>query len=115
MKQLIILLAVFLASHSVFAQQKTNEKTDHKMHSMSGKMKDCVMMENGKMMMMKAGTSMAMTQDMTMTNGTMVMMDGTVKHKDGTTAMLKDGQCIYMNGKMGSMKMADMKKDNRQR
>jgi len=37
------------------------------------------------------------------------MQDGTVKMKDGTTTMMKDGECIYMNGKMSRMGMDKMK------
>lgn len=112
MKRLLVLMAVFMLGSTAFAQDKMEKKMDHKMGTMHGKMKDCVMMEGGKMMMMKGGSSMAMDKDMSMSNGTTVMTDGTVKMKNGTTKMLKDGQCVYMNGKMGSMKMSKMK-DNK--
>ncbi len=64
------------------------------------KMKTSVMMKDGTMMLMKDGKTMAMEKDMTMTNGTVVMMDGTVKTKDGKTMMMKEGQSMDMNGKM---------------
>ncbi|MHA4807844.1 DUF6799 domain-containing protein [Flavitalea flava] len=48
---------------------------------MAHKMKDCVMMKDGMMMEMKAGKTKVMDHDMTMTNGTMVMKDGTCKMK----------------------------------
>jgi hypothetical protein len=32
--------------------------------------------------------------------GTIVMTDGTVKMKSGKTKMMKDGDCVYMDGKM---------------
>ena len=70
--------------------------------------KDCVMMKDGKMMVMKNGQTIGMDKDMTMSNGTMVMKDGSVKMKDGTTMMMKEGDCIYMNGKMSKMKMDKM-------
>ncbi len=41
-----------------------------------------------------------MDKNMTMKNGTMVMMDGSVKMKDGATMQMKDSDCIDMNGKM---------------
>ena len=85
-----------------FAQEK---KMDSKMGKMDHKMKDCVMMKDGKMMVMKGGKTMAMDQSVTMSNGTTVMPDGSVKMKDGTTKMLKDGDYVYMNGKMSGMKM----------
>jgi hypothetical protein len=61
-------------------------------------MKDCVMMEDGKMMTMMDGNKMPMEADTTMKNGTEVMTDGTVKMKNGKTMMLKDGDCVYMDG-----------------
>src|SRR5947209_6902144 len=74
-------------------------------------MKDCVMMEDGKMMVMKDGKTMAMDKDMTMGNGSMVMMDGYVKMKTGKKMKLKDGDCVWMNGSVTHGKMkGDMKK-----
>jgi hypothetical protein len=59
---------------------------------------------------MKGEQTMAMDNDMTMHNGTMVMKDGTVKKKNGKTMMLKDGQCVYMSGRMKMMKDEKMDK-----
>jgi hypothetical protein len=110
MKKLIVVLAACTLSAGVFAQDATHKKMHKMEHSMKMgkgdmKMKDCVMMEGGKMMVMKDGKTMDMNEDMTMKNGTMVMKDGTVKMKSGKTAMLKDGECVYMNGSMSKMKM----------
>jgi hypothetical protein len=44
---------------------------------------------------------------MTMSNGAVVMTDGSVKMKDGSTKQLKNGDCVYMDGKMKT----GMKKD----
>ncbi|MEJ7681002.1 MAG: DUF6799 domain-containing protein [Segetibacter sp.] len=33
------------------------------------------------------------------------MNDGAVKIKNGKTMMMKDGDCIYVDGKMSKMKM----------
>jgi hypothetical protein len=62
------------------------------------------------MMVMKGGNTMAMDKDMKMSNGTMVMTDGTVMVKNGKTMMMKDGDCVYMNGKMSKMKMDKIEK-----
>lgn len=111
MKKLVVVMVACTLCSGLFAQ---NTDKDQKMDKMdqSGKMakghmkmKDCVMMDDGKMMVMKGGQTMAMDEDMTMKNGTMVMKDGTVKMKDGKTTMLKDGECVYMDGKMSKMKM----------
>ncbi len=62
---------------------------------------DGVMMQDGKMMMMKDGKAAGpMENSMTMSDGTMVMGDGTVKMKDGTEMHMKDGQMIMMDGHM---------------
>jgi hypothetical protein len=106
MKKLLCLLAVSMITLGAFSQEgKMDKKTDSKMGDM--KMKDCVIMKDGKMMVMKGQDKMAMDKDMTMSNGTMVMTDGTVKMKDGKTKMLSNNQCVYMDGKMGMMKMHD--------
>ena len=106
MKKIIVCIVALITfsvlTTSVFGQEK---KVDSKMGKMNGKMKDCVMMKDGKMMVEKGGKTMAMDKSVTMSNGTVVMPDGSVKTKDGTTKMLKDGDCVYMNGKMTSMKM----------
>ncbi|HME70213.1 MAG TPA: DUF6799 domain-containing protein [Myxococcota bacterium] len=62
---------------------------------------DGVMMKDNKMMMMQDGKATGpMSHDMTMTNGTKVMMDGTMVMKDGTKDHMKDGQMMTMDGKM---------------
>src|SRR5437899_724382 len=60
-----------------------------------------VMMKDGKMMMMKDGKATGpMEHEMTMGDGTKVMMDGTMKMKDGKAMHMKDGQMMMMDGKM---------------
>jgi hypothetical protein len=62
---------------------------------------DGVMMQDGKMVMMKRGkASGPMEKDMTMSNGTTVMSDGTVKTKDGAETHMKEGQMMMMDGHM---------------
>jgi len=60
---------------------------------------DGVIMQGGKMMMMKAGRAMEpMAADMTMSNGALVMPDGTVKQPGGEEVHMKDGQMMMMDG-----------------
>jgi hypothetical protein len=68
-------------------------------------MKDCCMMQNGKMMMMQNGKMMPMTKDITMKNGTKCMVNGKCVMKDGTKKMMKNGDCMDMEGKPCSMEM----------
>ncbi len=64
---------------------------------------DMVMMKDGKMMVRKNGETMPMMMDMTMSNGTKVMMDGKVMMADGTSRMMMDGEAMTMDGKMTKM------------
>ena len=108
MKNVFFLIAIFVFSISANAQtSKTMHKTQHS--KMNHSMKDCVMMKDGKMMMMKDGKTMAMDKDMTMSDGTVCMMDGTCKMKDGKTMMMKNGDKCYMDGKMKMNKTGKMK------
>src|SRR5260370_40061750 len=62
---------------------------------------DGVIMQGGKMMLMKAGRAMdPMTASMTMSNGAVVMVDGTVKLPNGQELHVKDGQMSEMYGAM---------------
>ena len=79
----------------------------------AGDKMDCVHMKDGKMMMMKDGKEMAMEKDMTMTDGSKVMTDGTMMTKDGKKMSLKDGDMVAMDGTMtkdGMKEKADEKK-----
>ena len=98
-----VLVAVFLAAGPVLADDM--KSSDMNMKQDAGTMKkhnkkDCVMMKDGKMMVMKDGQTMPMDSDMTMTDGSMVMKDGTMMMKDGSKMMLKDGDRVGMDGKM---------------
>ena len=66
------------------------------------KMKDCVHMKDGKMMMMKDGKEMAMDKDMTMSDGSKVTTAGEHVMKDGKKMKLKDGDMVMMDGSMMS-------------
>jgi len=113
MKKLLILITALALSSTAFSQEKMDMKKGAKMGRMNHKMntkKDHVMMVNGKMQMMKNGKKMPMENEMTMGNGTKVMADGMCTKKDGTTMTMKNGDMMYMDGKMGKMpKMGKMK------
>jgi len=97
MKKMLAMLVAVFAVALVNAQ---NADQAHK--SMK---KDCIMMKDGKVVQMKDGNTTDVTGDVTLTNGTVVSADGTVKTKDGKTSKLKDGDCVWMNGKMTHMAM----------
>lgn len=75
--------------------QKTTDQINHT--------KEHLMMKDGKMMHIKDDKTMELTSDMQLSNGTTVTKDGTLKMKDGKTHMMKEGEMIYMDGKMGKM------------
>ena len=101
------MLAMLVA---VFAVVLVNAQTADQAHKTAHK--DCIMMKDGKVVQMKDGNTTDLTGDVTLSNGTVVSADGTVKTKDGKTSKLKDGDCVWMNGKMTHMAMK--KKDAKQ-
>ena len=105
MKKLICFLAFSTLALGAFSQDGKMKMHDSSMTKMGHMKKDCVMMKDGKMMMMKDGKMMEMDKDMTMTNGTVCMKDGTCKMKNGKTMMMKEGDKCYMDGTMKKMKM----------
>ena len=105
MKKLFLMLSLSALTFCAFAQDSKSKAPDSTMTHMNNSKKDCVMMKDGKMMMTKDGKTMNMDKDMTMTNGTVCMMDGTCKMKNGKTMKMKNGDKCYMDGKMTKMKM----------
>jgi hypothetical protein len=109
MKKLLVLLGVLVISHGVFAQDSLKAIQDTPISKISLMKKDCYLMKDGKMMMLKHGDTtmmMAMDTSVILNNGATVMTDGTVKMVDGTTKMLKEGWYVDMDGKIGKMKKA---------
>jgi hypothetical protein len=102
MKKVLVSVFAIIFSLAVFAQDSTNsmsKTTPHRMQNHDG-----VLMRNGKLMVMKSGQTSMLTQDLTLSNGTVVMANGTVKKQDGTTVILQDGDYVGMDGTMGNMK-----------
>ncbi len=64
---------------------------------------DVVMMKDGKMMVRKNGETMPMMMDMTMMNGTKVMMDGKIVMAHGTSRRMMNGEAMAMDGTMTEM------------
>jgi hypothetical protein len=100
MKTIIFLIGVFISTYT-FAG--TSENRDHY----------CAKMKEGKLTVMH--NDKPLTADATLNNGTTVKMDGTIMKKDGSTVMLKDGECVDLDGKImknDNMKNENMKKEN---
>jgi len=94
MKKVLVALFALMLTSGVFAQDSTH---------------DGAIMKDGKMLLMKNGQAIPLTQDLVLANGTIITAVGTVKMKDGTTTTLKEGDYVLMDGTRGKLKM---KKDN---
>ncbi|MBC7449055.1 MAG: hypothetical protein H7330_13460 [Hymenobacteraceae bacterium] len=75
---------------------------------------DYCMLKDGHIMMVIQGKQMTpMTTDMTMSDGSMCLTDGTCRRPDGTLLTLREGQCMLTNGKLtmhpSSVKRPSMK------
>ena len=97
-----LLAAVLLFAAPLAHAQNGGKMASGKKHA-GAMAADCCMMQDGKMMMMQDGKMMPMAQNMTMSDGTVCMTDGTCKMKDGKTMTMKNGQCVMMDGKMTTM------------
>jgi hypothetical protein len=56
----------------------------------------CAVLKDGAIMLMKDGT--AVTEPVTLMDGSKITKDGTVLRKDGSKVPLKNEECIDMNG-----------------
>lgn len=63
-------------------------------------MRDHIMMQGGRVMLIKEGKSILLDKELTLSNGAKVMPDGTVTMKDGKKTMMKEGEMMSMDGEM---------------
>ena len=113
MKKVFVSIFAMTLALGVFAQDSTNDA--NKMAPKPGMQKhEGVIMRDGKLQMMKNGQTTPLTTDLTLDNGTVVMANGTVKTKDGTTTTLKEGDYVGMDGTMGNVKNRTQPKDKMQ-
>jgi hypothetical protein len=68
------------------------------MDKMNNMQQDHILMQNGKVMIMRNGEMTPMEEEMTMPDGTKVMIDGTVMMPDGTTRMMAEGETMMIQG-----------------
>ncbi len=96
------------------APQKTPHdinKNDNLKHSPTGgaapmptdkKVSNGIVMKKGKAVMIKNGSSSMIERDMTLSDGTMIKMNGSISRKDGTAVIIKEGEYMDMDGKIKS-------------
>lgn len=97
---LMIIACAFALSASA---QQTMDSTHHRNrneYSKSNSQHGWYYMKDGKLMSNRNGTSTAITNDVTLNNGTTITSDGKVTWKDGKTETLQNGERIDMNGKI---------------
>ena len=101
----VLSLSLLIGLGSTALAQTTVKDTKPKPVQMKadGMSHDCVVMKGGKMMMMQGGKTMPMTKDMTMSDGTKCLTNGTCLKKDGTKMAMKEGHCLMMDGRMTTM------------
>ena len=59
---------------------------------------DHIVMQAGRVMMMKNGEMTPIEEEMTMPDGTRVTIDGTVRMPDGSMRMLAEGETMSLQG-----------------
>lgn len=64
------------------------------------RMQDCCMMKEGKMMHIKSGKMEVLERDVIMKNGTKCMANGECITLQGEKMMMKEGECMDVNGRI---------------
>ena len=69
---------------------------------------DHILMQDGRVMIMRNGQMKPMDEEMTLPDGTRVMIDGTMWDANGTTRMMAEGETILLQGMpAGAEEMTD--------
>ncbi|MES2592447.1 MAG: DUF6799 domain-containing protein [Bacteroidota bacterium] len=100
MKKITFLAAACALSFSTFAGNGSNEHGE----------KYCAKLKNGKLLVMHEGTEV--TSDITLNNGTKISKDGTVWKKDGAKMVLKEGECVDIEGEVMDKSIMNDKPSN---
>ena len=104
MKKLIIFAAIICASQVVSAQVNKDtvpSTSDTSRKKMNDDYKDAyITMQAGKMLVVNNGKSAPLVKDKLLSNGTIVMTDGSVRTADGNVVRLKEGDRVYFDGRI---------------
>jgi hypothetical protein len=105
MKKIIVLIMALTVATGAYCQSKIPDSRKDTLNSrIHPTTRDCLVMKGGVVKMWKGGQVIVVTGPVTLNNGTTVDSDGSIKMKDGSSAVLKDGQLIDMDGNIGSAK-----------
>ncbi len=106
MKKIITLLSFCLcAGIAIFAA--IDEPRDPKKKAAD---KYCAQMKDGLLRVVHDGQ--VLTQDVILENGTKIKVDGTIIRKDGTQYVLKEGECVNVEGRNNEEPVKEKKKTN---
>lgn len=101
MKKVFLAMIAVALSFGAFAQDTTKNPTTPPTQQPQQQKKDMYVFKKDKMWVVKSGTVTEMTDSTTLSNGTVVKPNGEIVTKDGQTQVLKDGQYIDVDGKIG--------------
>ncbi len=107
MKKLILACSAILITLTSFVNNDSSVRKQENSIQLSTAQQahpDGVMMTDGTMKLIKSGLVTPMTVEITMSNGTSVLTDGTIIKKDKTRMMMQEGQHIDMAGIITEMK-----------
>lgn len=97
MKSIIILITLCIFSLNAFSQIK--DTTGNSGHEKNGKY--CAILKDGIMVLMK--DEVPITAVVTLRDGSKVTLDGNILRSDGINTVLKNGECIDINGTIENM------------
>ena len=107
MKKLLMCLLFAGSLTAVATAQNVKAPKSHTLQQS----KDYIILKDGKINLVKGSNITPIESDMTLTNGTVISTNGSVKSSEGTTVLLKEGEKIDLDGKM-IMKTDESKKDS---
>lgn len=100
MKNLSLLVLAFAMSYGATAEINSATSNQHANQVYFQNHHEGYFLKDGKLMMMKDGTTSAVSQEVTLANGTTITTDGKVTWKNGKSQTLTDHNWIDMNGKI---------------
>lgn len=99
MKKIFFTVAVMLLSYGAFAQTETDKKMqDPATTQQTGRHANGYILKDGKVMMVKDGNMSLIQKDITLSNGTVIMADGSYMEKGKAKMKLRDGDHITTDG-----------------
>lgn len=92
MKKILLTFAVLLLTFGMSAQETPAAKSHRHPNG--------YMMKDGRLMQVKDGNLMLIEKDITLSNGTIIMADGSYQVKGKSKVKLNDGEHIDTNGNL---------------